>query len=310
MRFTVETWAPEYSGAVGAPDAVPEAGTTVVDPNVELPVAEWRPIAPLATSPVPAPRVLFIDGVRRVEATVWISDDGGAVHRGLCASYAAGVVVCDGIAQIVECRLERGLFCSLANGEPIRTRRLDFGLHVVAGGGDALMLAIQKRMARLEVEVAAAHRGEASTIVVDGPLRDGHDDPDLVGYIKTHAVAYGPAIVSDVVAALEVGQRTPLMLLGVPNDRFSWYLRLPGPKAHGWSGIVRLEVLASRSVQEVVAKADALARELPRFASAAHKDPRAPQNLYPIAGLERELRRRLGDAAFVLRELREAATLT
>ena len=32
---------------------------------------------------------------------------------------------------------------------------------------------------------------------------------------------------------------------------------------------------------------------LPAFASAPHKDTRSPQNLYPIAGLERELRRRL-----------------
>ena len=44
-----------------------------------------------------------------------------------------------------------------------------------------------------------------------------------------------------------------------------------------------------------------------RFASQPHKEPRAPQNLYPIAGLERALRRRLGDAAVVYRALRRAA---
>ncbi|MCU1353688.1 MAG: hypothetical protein JWM05_2897, partial [Acidimicrobiales bacterium] len=31
------------------------------------------------------------------------------------------------------------------------------------------------------------------------------------------------------------------------------------------------------------------------------------QNLFPIAGLERELRRRLGDPALLIRSLREAA---
>ena len=46
---------------------------------------------------------------------------------------------------------------------------------------------------------------------------------------------------------------------------------------------------------------------LPRFASQEHKDPRAPQNLYPIAGLERALRRRLGDARLLYRSLREAS---
>jgi hypothetical protein len=46
---------------------------------------------------------------------------------------------------------------------------------------------------------------------------------------------------------------------------------------------------------------------LPRYASARHKDPRAPQNLYPIGGLERELRRRLGDKELAIRALRSSA---
>ena len=46
---------------------------------------------------------------------------------------------------------------------------------------------------------------------------------------------------------------------------------------------------------------------LARYASAGYKDSRAPQNLYPIAGLERALRRRLGDAGVLYRALRSAA---
>jgi hypothetical protein len=46
---------------------------------------------------------------------------------------------------------------------------------------------------------------------------------------------------------------------------------------------------------------------LPRYASARHKDPRAPQNLYPIGGLERELRHRLGDKEMAMRALRRAS---
>ena len=42
---------------------------------------------------------------------------------------------------------------------------------------------------------------------------------------------------------------------------------------------------------------------MPRYASEPHKDPRAPQNLYPIGGLERELRRRLGDPDLLYRAL-------
>ena len=46
---------------------------------------------------------------------------------------------------------------------------------------------------------------------------------------------------------------------------------------------------------------------LARFASTRYKDPRAPQNLYPISGLERELRRRLGDPRLLYRALSRSA---
>jgi hypothetical protein len=51
-----------------------------------------------------------------------------------------------------------------------------------------------------------------------------------------------------------------------------------------------------------------VAATLPRFASQPHNDPRAPQNLHPIAGLERELRRCLGDPILLERALRQAAS--
>jgi hypothetical protein len=48
---------------------------------------------------------------------------------------------------------------------------------------------------------------------------------------------------------------------------------------------------------------------LPRFASVPYKDPRAPQNLVPIAGLERRLRSLLGDARLLQRSLARAAAV-
>ena len=64
-----------------------------------------------------------------------------------------------------------------------------------------------------------------------------------------------------------------------------------------WDPVVRAIELANLS-QAV----------LPRFGSVEYKDARAPNNLYPIAGLERELRRRLGDARVLYRSLRQATT--
>jgi len=58
-----------------------------------------------------------------------------------------------------------------------------------------------------------------------------------------------------------------------------------------------------------VALADASASILPAFASAPHWDPRAPQNLVPIAGLEKRLRHLLGERDLVYRMVRSAAQL-
>jgi hypothetical protein len=95
--------------------------------------------------------------------------------------------------------------------------------------------------------------------------------------------------------------------MGTSWDRYSWYLRLPCPPGSPWAGIVRIECASVLAVPEVVKLAGLSQRCLGRFASEAYKDTRAPQNLYPIAGLERELRRRLGDSRLLYRALREAA---
>ena len=60
-------------------------------------------------------------------------------------------------------------------------------------------------------------------------------------------------------------------------------------------------------LDEALDRADLVSSCLPRFASAAHKEPRAPQNLTPIAGLEHRLRHLLGDPVLLERSLRLAA---
>ena len=70
---------------------------------------------------------------------------------------------------------------------------------------------------------------------------------------------------------------------------------------------MRIECSADLPVSEVTNLAALSQACLGRFASAEYKDTRAPQNLYPIAGLERELRRRLGDPRLLYRALRLSA---
>jgi hypothetical protein len=185
----------------------------------------------------------------------------------------------------------------------------------------ALSQSLQRKLAEVEADVARAAReaaGDATPgrhprestsdlLIVDGPLLGRQHLPRALGYIKSHHATYLPPELNAVVGALTPGQRTPAFLMGTSWDRHSWYLRLPGPKGAPWSGVVRIECPATLPVEEVTRLAGLSQRCLGRFASAAYKDSRAPQNLYPIAGLERELRRRLGDPQVLYRALREAA---
>ena len=120
---------------------------------------------------------------------------------------------------------------------------------------------------------------------------------------------YLPEPQQPVLAQLAAGQRTPLFLVAGAqgSNRYSWYLRLPAERTQPWAGIVRCEVIAEGSVADAARRADQVTALLPRYASEPHKDGRAPQNLYPIAGLENELRRRLGDQLLMERALRLAA---
>jgi hypothetical protein len=304
MRFAVESWSPEF-GAPTDDEALTDSDAPV-DCWVESAVDEWAPRSAPAGLVEPA-SILFVDGVRRIEATVWITDDRGDVRRGICASYAAGAVRCDGAATLVAAEVRRVLLSPVEGAEPVHTDYGTFALHPAATDDpDDLSLLLQRRMGELEGQVAAA-APPAELVVVDGPLKFGQSGPGAVGFVKTHRRSYGEQIVRDVITRLAVAQRTPLLLVDTGRPRFTWYLRLPGPITHGWAGVVRLETPADQPLDGVVALADQLCVALPRYASVPQKDPRAPQNLVPIGGLERELRRRLGDTQLLLRGLRTAA---
>lgn len=304
MRFSVETWAPDYGGPV---DAAALGDTEAqVDLTAERDPADWAPFRPSAP---PAARVLFVDGVQRIDARIWIEDDDGTAHTGVCASWAAGVVRCDGRAEVVAAEVRRGLLTTAPGVDAIDTRHGCYHPHPLPepAGGDPVGQALGRARGDLEAKVAVAAGGAHDLLVVDGPLGDRRHVAGAVGYIKTHHVSYLPPALHPVVAHLGAGERTPLFRVGGHRYRWSWYLRLPGPATHAWWGVVRCEAPGDLALVEAVARADVVAATLPRFASQPHNDPRAPQNLHPIAGLERELKRRLGDAALLERALRAAA---
>jgi hypothetical protein len=333
MRWSVESWDPAYGLPGEALDLDESSADVVVD--IEVAIPDWAPldVAPPDLGAAGATgAVVFVDGVRRVDARAWVHGPDGSVVAAICATYGAGAVRCvapgvaGGSARIASVLIERGLFTASPHAVDVHTRAGDYLLRTVGSTRtEALPLALQARMGELEIAAAeAACEGDCDLLIVDGPLRGRGHLPHAVGFIKTHQVAYLPQAQHAVVTALEAGQRTPVFATGTAFSRYACYLRLPARGSGGaplitaaraapdsvntpWAGVVRLEVPADLDAPDAIALLNTAAGVLPRYASQPHKEPRAPQNLYPIAGLERELRRRLGDEALLYRALRQAA---
>lgn len=315
VGFTVDAWDPAYAAALTV-EALAELGTTSakLELDVETPASAWRPISPARTA-TPPKELLIADGVRRVDARVWIHDPGAAMPApGIAASYAAGIVRCvpGGPAVLAAIEVGRSLFSASPHATDVTTPAATYRATGAPGGTvEELSLALQQQVTRLEVDLAVEYRrasaGGEDLLLVDGPLRGRTHLPRTVGYIKTHHTSYLPPQQAGVVAALAVGQRTPVFLMGTSWRRHAWYAKLPDRSASPWAGIVRCEAGADLPVEEVVALADTVTLALPALAGVDYKDPRAPQNLVPIGGLERLLRHRLGDPALLYRSLRAAA---
>jgi hypothetical protein len=315
--FTVDPWDPGYGLAFsdegGGSDGggALEESSAELDLDLELPARGWRPIDPDPSVPVPT-TLLFLDGVRRIDAWIWVHGADLQPAPGIAASFAVGLVCCDGAARVADVRVERGLFTTAAQAADITTVRARYPARIAADGGlDNLSLLLQQRLSQAEVQLAqglrARHADGDDLLIVDGPLRGRTHLDRTVGYIKTHHASYLPAAQAAVVGALAPGQRTPVFTMGTSWRRNSWYQRLPGALAAPWSGVVRLECSADLAAEETTRLGDLTARLLSPLASTTHKDPRAPQNLVPIGALERQLRHRLGDQQLLYRALRSAA---
>lgn len=309
MKVAIDAWAAGFGPSAASDDDLQPA-TGPVDVGREVHADDWAPRTPPATVAA-ADDVRFVDGVRRIDARIWAwdDDDGGTpphTHAAIAVSYGAGTVRSNGHAVVDECEVRRELI-SPVDMPPLTAGSVTYLPIAVPGSDDdALVAEAQARMRALEITVAL-RAAPSQLTVVDGPLSGRQTIPGAIGYVKTHRIAYLPPVVAGVVPALAAGQRTPLFLTQTSWSRWSWYLRLPGAPSHPWAGVVRVEASAELRVGDVAALADLTAATLPRFASQPHRDPRAPQNLLPIAGLERALKRRLGDPGLMERRLRQGA---
>lgn len=326
-RLRFDPWGVDYDSPVQVGDA-PDAARKV-DTDVEG--IDWAPVRASADTPLPQ-HVLFIDGRRRLDARLVGAQEGQALY-GAFATVAVGAVAVDlNAPKAVVLNPSISRVVALGGGLkaprtivpcPLGTRaQLVYGIEgdgaeeLVSKDGtndpDTPLTLVQNFM--LQEEARYARRflaGPDSLVIRDGPLRHATPEPTL-GYVKTMHKHYLPVGRVDLLWQLQPGERTPIFQVATgPESLWSWYLRSGHPDVspekmgyHGLHGLVRLELSGAVPKEEARRIADQSARLIPRFASHPYRDPRAPQNLTPVGALERELGRRMGDAALIERRVR------
>lgn len=304
-RLVVEGWAPEYGSSVEQVGSL-----TPTEGSVDVRV-EDRPWEPIEGRDDGVETVAFVDGVERIDARLVMDTDDGPV-TGICGSYGVGAVVWDRTvpaSEITDRRIER--IAVMTRGRRVDLPAAGPGLAYRSEsvpGDDPAALHDRFGEARRDAEAAltALLASRGVFVVADGTLYKPAPTAEVVGFAKSHRVSYLPGPPGAIVGRLAPGQRTPLFTIK-DYRRYSWYVCLARPRfGHSWSGIARCEAPAGLAIERAAVLADRTAAVLPAVASEAHIDPRAPQNLVPIAALERDLRHHLGDPGLVLRRLRAA----
>jgi len=312
MPATVQTmrldpWAAEYEGSIQInqdEEAVP------VDLTVEQDA--WTAVRPGARKA--APRMAFVDGVRRIEHRVLVGE-GQRTIFGLLGSFGVGAVHVHRTAHVDHEVLGRVLvtgggvtqppfLARIAGGPPLR-----FDPRSEPENDPAVPVqGLQKAMRQGEAALAERLSAEADIVFLDGPLTylAAAARGPVVGFVKRLLRTYLDPSASALLPRLGVGERTPLFLVeGARQPRYSWYTRIGVGRMidSALTGVVRLEVPAAPGLERARALADLAACMLPRFASDPAHDPRAPQNLFPIGALEARLKHRLGDHAMIRRSI-------
>ncbi|MCS7193535.1 MAG: DNA double-strand break repair nuclease NurA [Meiothermus sp.] len=308
MPWRLEAWSPEYD----LPERVEGEGVEGVAVQTEI-EGDWVAHAPPRVAPEGWPVFYLVDGRQRVEAQ--LVDAAG--RKALLATVIAGAVCRDekGIYPVGEPRKRHILLHKdeveplppgLSHYQPVRVRETDPA---------SLKARVTEEMRRLEA--AVVNELEGGYVVVDGQLYPGEEgfrrSDRLMGYAKTQAATYLSPEHQALLHRLEPYQRTPIFW--VPGrafnrlvDVYSWYVRLPlEPRVpfHGAAALLRVES-PTREPAEAKALADLSVSLFCTMASTPWRDPRAPQNLVPVFGLEQWLGRHLGPLEVARRRIVQA----
>lgn len=322
MRIVLDPWGGDYGSQIATSQEADSDDVTVQALEDEGEDCAWEPLSPVPKT-LPTETVV-VDGVMRSDASGMV-EDGERRALALFGSFAAGAVTINAQVRIVEDRVLR-LFIAGSNWPTPndieipagRSARLCYeGMSAKAETYDDLRETLVNEMRRAEAQVAETLSKEESLVLADGSLKFFGGASSVVGVIKTIHKLYLPHKRATILGKLQPGQRTPFFCIESKRRNTGYkiltcYLRLtlPQPIEMPFAGLVRLEINPSqRERGDVSALFDQAAVRVRELASRAPKDPRAPQNLIPIGGLERQLRHKLGDMQLVLRAIKQKLRL-
>ena len=309
LALRADPWTPDYG--MGFEARLEEGAPASADPSVET--EDWgRAIAP---GEAPACTVFFVDGVRRVDLRV-LAEEGERRVPGLFGTWAVGAVRCDGRAAFADHLVGRSLVVGggvRPSAVAVRAGSQDLAFEPRTEAGtdpDTPLIGLQSKMRTEEAALAGRIAATADCLVLaDGPLKSLPEETPspVIGVVKRFARAYLDGVHDALLARLAPGEQTPLFALayeGRPFERYAWYTRLvPSRTAwHDHAGLVRCEVRAGVGLAAARSLADRVSALLPRFAG-RHSDPRYPQNLAPVGGLEGWLQHRMGHRGLIRRAL-------
>lgn len=257
-------------------------------------------------------RLAFVDGTMRTEARLTRIEEDGTISQGLVGVWAVGAVLAEADMRL---RTDHHLhdrvviFCA-DNAVKLPAQPAGWRWTPLSVRGD---IDDARSKLRTQMRDAEGSLGEALSLdgwltVIDGPLSNVRKSRNVavVGYVKTHHRRMLELSAWTRVPELRPGQRSSMF--AVSGNTYAAYLRIAdtGPWASPWAGIVRIEVPFGADLATARDALTQAAAWLPRYASAGHRDPRAPVNLTPIGGLERVLHRATGNSALALRAVRSA----
>lgn len=306
LMVQLDPWQVEYGTELPLED-VAQADDDIAALDIELAHDAWRPIRPDQATRLS--HLVFIDGVRRVEARLIVRRQDRICH-GAFGSHAVGAVrIADAAASFAELRVTRlaivGAGESIGVAVPVKPNLVYQPLSTADTHPDAPLRALQEDM-RIEEERLGRDMANASDALgTDGPLTfEETSRAPVLGYIKRIFKLYLPREQIGLYprSARASEPRSSRCVLagdfrGSPGS-FAWPIRPPAhptsPASQGWkfpkwSGPRRL--------------GDASTAILPHFVPSRWRDPRSPQNLLPIGALEMTLRRQMGDGRLVRRHI-------